>query len=48
MTEVTVELLLDMMEHYGVPSPDSYTAEEIADACPDIPFDFIKEHVKNR
>tara|TARA_B110000240_G_scaffold189654_1_gene229896 strand:+ start:1104 stop:1277 length:174 start_codon:yes stop_codon:yes gene_type:complete len=36
---------LNQMNKYGIRHPDTYTADEIADACPEIPRQFINQHV---
>lgn len=33
---------------HGVRKPETYTAKELKYICPDIPTDFIDEHVKTR
>ena len=33
---------------FGIDRPENYTADEIAQYCPEIPRDFIDRHVKSR
>ena len=33
---------------YGIRHPDTYSEDEIADACPEVPRAFIKAHVMER
>jgi hypothetical protein len=39
---------LDQLNKYGIRHPDTYTADEIADACPEIPRQVINRHVTQR
>ena len=39
---------LDQFNKYGIRQPDSFTEEEIADACPEVPRAVIKRHVQKR
>lgn len=36
------------MKKYGIPMPETYSAEEIKKYCPDIPAGFINNHVRER
>jgi hypothetical protein len=36
------------LKKYGVPHPDTYTAKEIMEFCPEVPKDFIRAHVAKR
>ena len=38
----------EQFDKYGVREPETYTAEELKYLSPDIPTDFIDEHVKAR
>ena len=38
----------EQFDKYGVRKPETYTAEELKYLSPDIPTDFIDEHVKAR
>ncbi len=46
--EALTNFWLNELEKHGVPSPDSYTAEELEFYCPEIPKDFIRKHVERR
>ena len=39
---------LDLLDKYGVQQPDTYSADEIKQYCPDIPESFIDQHVATR
>lgn len=39
---------LGQFKKYGIRQPDTYTADEIADACPEIPRQAINQHVLQR
>ena len=39
---------LDQFNKYGIRQPDSFTEDEIADACPEVPRAVIKRHVQKR
>jgi|TARA_B100001094_G_C18093587_1_gene751778 hypothetical protein len=45
--EVT-DWALDQMNKYGIRHPDTYTEDEIAYACPEIPQYVINQHVTKR
>ena len=36
------------LDIYGVRKPETYTAEELKYLTPDVPSDFIDEHVRKR
>jgi hypothetical protein len=36
------------MKKYGIPMPETYSADELEYLNPGIPRDFIDNHVKNR
>ncbi len=38
----------EQFDKYGVRKPETYTPAELKYLCPDIPTDFIDEHVKTR
>ena len=38
----------EQFDIYGVRKPETYTAEELKHLTPDIPSDFIDEHVRKR
>ena len=38
----------DQFNKYDVRLPESFSAEEIIEHCPDIPQDFIRNHVRKR
>jgi hypothetical protein len=35
-------------KQFNVPLPETYSADEIKQFCPDIPADFIERHVEER
>ena len=39
---------LEQFNKYGIRHPDSFTEEEIAEACPEVPRAIIKRHVQER
>lgn len=39
---------LEQFDKYGIRHPDSFSEDEIADACPEIPKTIIKRHVQKR
>jgi hypothetical protein len=46
--EDAADWALDQFNKYGIRHPDSFTEEEIADACPEVPRAVIKRHVQKR
>jgi hypothetical protein len=38
----------EQMQKYGIRHPDTFTEDEIAYACPEVPRAVIKQHVKKR
>jgi hypothetical protein len=39
---------LDKFDKHGIKRPEEYSENELIYLNPEIPVDFIKEHVKNR
>ncbi len=39
---------LDQFNKYGIRQSDSFTEDEIAEACPEVPRSVIKRHVQQR
>ena len=37
-----------MFKLYGIKLPEEYTEEELIEVCPDVPVEFIREHVRKR
>lgn len=42
------EWSLDLMKKYGIRNPNSYSEKELRALNPDIPKQFIKNHVEKR
>jgi hypothetical protein len=38
----------DQFKKYGIRMPESYSAKEIKEYCPDVPASFVDQHVKER
>ena len=42
------EWAIDQFNKYGIRQPETYTEQEIKDACPEVPSWSIKQHVQER
>jgi len=42
------EWAIEQFNKYGIRQPETYTEQEIQDACPEIPNWFVKQHVQER
>ena len=38
----------EQFKKYGIRMPESYSAKEIKEYCPEIPASFVDQHVKER
>ena len=43
-----MDVVMRMFEQHGVRHPDSFSAEEIIEHCPNVPAEFTRQHVKKR
>lgn len=46
--EDAADWALNQFNKYGIRQPDSFTEDEIAEACPEVPRAVIKRHVQKR
>ncbi len=42
------EWAANLFDKHGLRQPESYSAEELKEFCPEVPADFIDAHVKRR
>ena len=41
-----MDVVMGLFEQKGIRHPDSYSAEEIIEHCPNVPAEFTRQHVK--
>ncbi len=46
--KIAQEMIDQYITPYGIRHPDTYTADEIAEHCPEIPREVIDAHVEKR
>lgn len=46
--EELADFCLGLMNKYGIRMPETYSEQELIDYNPEIPVDFIKNHIKER
>ena len=42
------EWAIEQFNKYGIRQPETYTEQEIKDACPEVPSWAIKQHIQKR
>ena len=46
--EEVMDAIMGLFEQKGIRHPDSFSAEEIIEHCPNVPAEFTRQHVKKR